>query len=210
MDLRDKQVTTNDGFEIWGYPGAGKSTQAHLLSERTYITMQEVPSLARCFVIHPKRVLAAWSRIPKSAAHLDLRTLAIRQSATLFEAPKTIVGEGLAHEIWRLLFRRPELLQSDSWRQFIPYAGPNIIILDLAPREALSRILSKPGPGPINRQLAGCALGDPVWRRAIGAYEAVQSSILNTASLSVRRIKVGNLSADEVSSEIAQIMSEPR
>jgi broad-specificity NMP kinase len=221
MDICDNQVSVGAGFELWGYPGAGKSTQARLLASRTDLNSVEIPSMARCLLTHSKLASATlahpavlqgfrMSFTHANTAFSRLSSLAVRQRATLSNAPGTIIEEGLTHEIWRLLFNCPEHLRSSFWRHFVPFAGPNIIVLDVEPAESLSRILTKRAPGPVNRELARADVRGAIWARAVDAYDAVLAAIVDEGTISVSVISVGNLSAGEVSDEIASIVQGAR
>jgi len=211
-------VRAEGGFELWGYPGAGKSTQARLFAERRDIRLTKLPSFAHCMFAHPIRVASALIEpavvegFAKSLGKADvaearLASFAVRQSATLCGTRRTIIEEGLTHEIWRILFGNPGVAVSQSWQKFIPFAGPNIIVLEVEPAESLARILSKHNRGRINRELARSQIGDAVWERAIAAYDTVRMLIMQSPLLSVQSIRVDSLSPDEVSEKIFGIVN---
>lgn len=217
MDVRDRSLNLRGGFELWGFPGAGKSTQAALLRNRPEVSLVDFNKLGSCALKRPLNAAKALSDgrlltgivnglFRSQTYEAEFSRLAVCQHAALDGRPRHLIEEGLTHEIWRALFARPEYLSSGPWREFVRHAGPNIIVLQLNPQEALRRILTKKSPGPVNQELALGQIGDAVWRKAAAAYEAVLSEIQRAPQISCRTLDVGHLTTAEVSDEIVKIV----
>jgi hypothetical protein len=202
------------GFELWGYPGAGKSTQARLLQHRRDVDLVPLPSLARSLALRPRTGLQSvwredlWAAFVPRFAGRNPETLiartAVRQRVALTGAASSLVEEGVLHEIWRALLNHTDYQRTGAWQGFLRLGGPNVIVLDVTPVEALRRIRTKHEMGPVNRQLASA--NDHMWRRAVDAYQSLLDAIRGNQALAVSVINVDDLAPEMVSERIAAIV----
>ena len=135
----------------------------------------------------------------------QIARLAVRQAVALKERPLHLIEEEIIHEIWRGLYSAGDQ-QFESWRPFLQYIGPNVILLDVQPGEALRRILTKKSLGPVNSELASADIESARWRRAVAAYELLQKEIKRVPGVMLTVIEVGDLSPAEVSEKIVDIV----
>ncbi|MBY0532169.1 MAG: AAA family ATPase [Xanthobacteraceae bacterium] len=157
--------------ELWGYPGAGKTTVARAVSRAGLCHTHEMRADTANLSYHCKkeRARAALAKV-KAEQKSALEKFATQRSI-LFD-------EGVLNEIWRQLYRNPEFIAQDWWREHVADAAPRIILLDVAPHCARDRIRTKTQPGPINCELREAALEGAQWKRAIAAYEAIVHELL--------------------------------
>ena len=216
MDLRDSALSPAGGFELWGFPGAGKSTQAKLLRGRRELSLVKLRPFPWSFLTRPSVAVDAMSdpNVMQGVRQGLLRyrnpygrisRLAVQQLVALRGRPLHLIEEGLVHEIWRHLYSA-EGQAFANWQPFMKYVGPNIILLDVEPQEALRRIHTKRSLGPINRQLAGVGIEKEQWGRAIAAYHQLHEEIKRTPGVTLSVIKVDDLQPAEVSEEIVRIV----
>lgn len=216
MDLRISSLNSAGGFELWGLPGAGKSTQAKLLRSRPELSLVKLKPFAICLLARPSVAVEAMSDAnvragiraggfwPRSRRGRVAR-LAVRQSVALKSRPRHLIEEGLVHEIWRGLYSAEDE-HFETWLPFMQYIGPNVILLDVDPDEALRRILTKRVLGPVNSELATVGLAHARWRRAMAAYGLLRREIEQVPGVTLSVVKVGDLAPAEVSEEIIRIV----
>ena len=153
-------------IELWGYPGAGKTTTARAAKRAGLSRVHEMraDTAKLSFDCKLARARAAFAQIKaEQAAAIES---ADADGSVLFD-------EGLLNEIWRQLYRNPEFIGQDWWHEYLADAQSRIIVLDVAPDCARERIRSKPDMGPINLELRDAPLDGEQWERARMAYDAI-------------------------------------
>jgi hypothetical protein len=186
-------------FELWGYPGAGKSTIAHGLAKRRSIVVPESPSFARSFARHPIRsalVLARngvlMNRALWESGHSDQRitiaAAAARQACLAADHDSPfLLEEGVVHEVWRALYREPALIRERWWRRVLRRNTAHLVVLEVSPARAQAGIRVKTfGLGPANLELKDAPLDGECWRRARAAFDAIDDQLQASARSMVR------------------------
>jgi hypothetical protein len=216
MDVRADTMTKAMHFELWGYPGAGKSTIARSLRDEWGMCVPRVRSCRMSFVSHSIKsgFLLASPTIftglllylsDRKRERISLAKLAIRQAATFADyRDPVLIEEGVAHELWRVLYSDPTLIKKTWWRQFARYAGPTIIVLEVTPERARNGIREKVHPGPINRELTDASLDSERWRNAKAAFTAVLEALEFYHKGSVVRLNITNASIREACAKIME------
>lgn len=203
--------------ELCGYPGAGKTTVARTLGHQFGIV---VPALRRAptglaarsrWVLSECAEPTLWhSCIPPSSPlkrrKRSVSWLAYCQRVTLAECNgPCVLEEGVIHEIWRLLYKHPDQLGESWWLDFVSRAAPVVLLLDVPPQLALSRIRSKPAPGPINRELLEDTTTER-WARAAAALHALRAAIAASRANRLISLDAAVPNSNEVSARIADIL----
>jgi hypothetical protein len=205
-------------YELWGYPGAGKSTIAYRLASEVGIEVPPLQRLGKGTAAWIRRRLwqlrdpALWSAYlpPDSLVKRQMRRfnhVRHRQSLTLKECiGPCVLEEGELHELWRLLYWYPDQLSHKWWEKFVDRPGPVVLLLDLPLELARERIGTKLKPGPINRELLACASGER-WLRAQAAFEAVHRTLVNSRLRRVIPFDAGRYHSSEISTEIGKVVN---
>jgi broad-specificity NMP kinase len=197
---------TGATFELWGLPGAGKSTVAAALREMGRVKVATVPSLRDSFLRDPvhsslltARLLAEGYKGP------GLRRFSVRQSTTERDEELKVLEEGFVHELWRTLFNQPALIADSCWHPYLKLSRAAVIVLTLHPELAHARIKTKLHPGPVNQLLKDSPPEGEIWRTAVTAYERIFQE-LRKAGRKVLELNMVDRTVDSACSEIERIV----
>jgi hypothetical protein len=206
-------------FELWGYPGAGKTAISNVL--RTHCRVIEPPQpddldhraaghlITRLTAFARSGVFTDYlrgieSRRQKRAA---VGAVAKRQARVAAEYdPPLLFEEGITHHIWRALYAEPRFIGEHWWKAHIRHNAAQVIVLDVSRHLARSRIQTKAQPGPINSELRNAPLNGERWERARTAFEAIDIE-LKASLRSVARLDVDHVSVAEASAKVHSIIS---
>jgi hypothetical protein len=207
-------------FELWGYPGAGKTTVArHLSEQRGLIFAPEARPADDWFADQPIRsalILArngvsplrrAATNNPPSHRTLVARAAARQACMAAWHSVPFLMDEGLTHEIWQALYREPALIAQSWWRGCLRRNAAQIIVLDVSNACAQTRIRTKTELGPINRELRDAPIDDERWERATIAYEAI-SNELKIAARRVSWLRTERANIHEASEAVAGAITD--
>ena len=204
--------------ELWGYPGAGKSTIAQALKRKFGVCIPALhePSTRfddrlkrRMFHLRSKALWAAYlpPDSPLKKSKRSLAMMAYRQAVTLARCKMPcVLEEGIVHEIWRILYRHPDQIEKSWWKRAIAGAAPTVIVLDLSPELAMQRVRSKSKPGRINVELRDDASGEK-WTKAVQAYNALSRALLEQESVRVFTIDSSKSDVDNICREIVSMLN---
>jgi hypothetical protein len=183
-------VTTRSGsIELFGVPGAGKSTlYAHLADRLSGIDdgWELTPKAGMASLVRrsPSQVavafargLAAGPRTVTSRAGVQLTSSVARQAVAIATARRYCVfHEGAVNAAWRVQFES-DLALPVRWLRAVLPASDLVVVLDVDGATARERIRSKRRQGPINRRLAEAPLDSETWARAFAAYRSIREAI---------------------------------
>lgn len=205
--------------ELWGLPGAGKSTVSRVLKKKYNI---DVPSFGyfesrkllylsslRCVLSDPRMaatLLASRGRVDFRRRKTLLAWAAGQRVAFGHRGVGPVVfEEGVAHEVWRALLADGSLIQEEWWKRFLRYAGPTVVVLDVDPDVAYRRLCNKTRLGPVNQKLKAAPFDGKLWNDAISCYHVVKESLDQISEVRKVEIETAEMSLDEVCRHVADI-----
>ena len=217
LNVRPGEIRVrHKGIELWGYPGSGKTTISNILKSKAVVDVIDLWDPEQNILAHPIRAYHTMREIQSlrepSARHAvqerNLERLALRQCVSFSGRTRaTLIEEGITHEIWRLLFSDPSMVDLLWWRRFLSYAGPIVVVLETSPETACRRIQTKSNPGPLNRELMRHSVESPRWKQAVRAYDEVLHGLTLSSSVEVVRMSVEH-TADEACSTLLNFIAE--
>lgn len=182
-------TTTSRSVELFGVPGAGKSTlYAHLANRLGGIDdgweLTPKTGVASLVRLSPSQVAVAFARgmaaDPRAAASragAQLTSSVARQAVAIAAARRCCVfHEGAVNAAWRVQFESNLALPVRWLRAMLP-ASDLVVVLDVDAATARERIRSKGRQGPINRRLAEAPLDSATWAGAFAAYRSIREAI---------------------------------
>jgi hypothetical protein len=204
-------------FELWGYPGAGKSTISNVLQTKCRVLPPPQPSGLNHGVAGS---LTAMVFAGIGAFTDNFREIESRQKKKAFVAaaaklqvrlatehdPPVLFEEGITHHVWRALYTEPSFVKEDWWRAHIRQNTAQVIVLNVSRHVAQSRIRSKAEPGPVNLELRDAPLNDDRLQRAHAAFEAIDNE-LTASSPPVARLHVDHDGVVEASAKVYTIVA---
>jgi ubiquinone/menaquinone biosynthesis C-methylase UbiE/dephospho-CoA kinase len=172
-------------FELFGLPGAGKTTTARALVRDGRSDLIDgfdavrQRSVVACFWSHPLATVGMLARLApvarelRSPAAKRIAVTALRQRLVDIEAHDRVVHEeGTSHELWRQIMSGAEF--SDAFiRRMLPVSDATILI-EANPEILVERLATKGSPGPISRSLLSDAPDGETWRRAESTYARIK------------------------------------
>lgn len=206
-------------FELWGYPGAGKSTVASLLRNEWGLNVPKLMTLRKGIAARPIRSRLLFARsgvvagrlvwpLPDRTSRMAIVSQAVRQASTLAgQSTPCLLEEGTVHEIWRNLYQRPDLIARGWWKRYLSPSPTGVIILDVSPARAQERLRSKTRLGPVSRELRDAPLDGPLWRKAGDALAAI--TIALALRPGVTRLPTEHASVETICGEIARLVRKP-
>lgn len=214
MDLRYPAFSMT--IELWGWPGAGKTTVREALELRGRVQAPTLKSYLRN-PIDPFPWYSSTSirkavllRESLGDAHSKSRDAAVAAALRQLDAEKSfgrplVLEEGVVHEVWRQMLADPDLIGQRWWRRAIDLVPHRVFILDVQPAEARARIATKQNVGPINKAMRDSELTDDIWRRGILAYEAIKRFLTTKTRRSVTGIDSWSATTDEIAEKIERL-----
>lgn len=209
-------------FELWGYPGAGKTSIAHSLAGKATITigaplgiggyLRHLPTAAGMrSALVLMRAFGATADKTEITVFGRAARIAFGQRLTLSKTDEpTIVEEGVIHEIWRALYRNPNLLGSKVWRTLLAFSAPRVIVLGCSMERAKEHIALKHVHGLINAELSQASIDSEEWRSAKMAHDFIIAELSTKQNSVLQTIDTDGLSIESVKDEVMSIFLSVR
>lgn len=189
--------------ELYGMPGAGKSTiRDRLIARGVEVRKFRLPPLEGPRLVRSVRFRWAHRRGEGRRSWPGLLRIRAQQDQV---GGDVVLEEGIVYHVWRSLFLTPSLRASKPWRDLLTDRYP-LIVLKVPVEVRRERITLKPVPGPANRRMLRAPADSAVSRDAHELFEEVLQAAAATRPVVMLD---ATESPDRLADQVLDVLRQP-